>query len=280
MPTHLRASVHDLLRALRLERIASGGWEGTSVPTGGPAVFGGQLVGQAIQVAAAEAPGKTARAIHTIFARAGKPGGPITLVSEKLHDGRTFASRTVTASQGDRRLAQTQVLLDAPDEDVIRHGPPCSPVGGPDDGYPQATTLDGWEIRSVEDIDFANATSVGPPNLRIWSRFAAGNADPHIARALLSWASVGFFIGIALRPHAELSQEDAHRTLSTGPVTHSLTFHDGFAADEWLLLDMRSSHAGGGRAYGTGEVFTRDGRLVANFSQESMIRRLTTGGAL
>jgi acyl-CoA thioesterase len=64
----------------------------------------------------------------------------------------------------------------------------------------------------------------------------------------------------------------AHRDVSTGVLSHALAFHDECTAGEWLLLALRSPFSGRGRAYGTGDVFTADGRLVATLAQESMIR--------
>jgi acyl-CoA thioesterase II len=39
-----------------------------------------------------------------------------------------------------------------------------------------------------------------------------------------------------------------------------------------MLISNRSLHAGHGRGYGEGHVFTEDGRLVASFVQQNMIR--------
>ena len=42
----------------------------------------------------------------------------------------------------------------------------------------------------------------------------------------------------------------------------------------WLhgLIANRSLHAGHGRGYGEGHVFTEDGQVVASFVQQNMIR--------
>jgi acyl-CoA thioesterase II len=64
----------------------------------------------------------------------------------------------------------------------------------------------------------------------------------------------------------------AHRELSTSVIAHTISFHEPFDASGWLLLHQRSSWAGGGRSVGEGLVYTEDGRLVAAFTQENMIR--------
>ena len=91
--------------------------------------------------------------------------------------------------------------------------------------------------------------------------------------ALLAYATDGFLIGTAMRPHAGIGQEMAHRSLDTGVLTHTLTFHRPVPVAEWLLMAHEGAYAGGGRAYGRAHVFDRDGNLVASFVQESLIRQ-------
>ena len=105
---------------------------------------------------------------------------------------------------------------------------------------------------------------------------AADGADPAAHQAILAWATDGFLIGTALRPHAGLGQSQAHKALSTGVVGHTLTFHEPFDLREWLLLAHESTHAGAGRSHGRAQVFTRAGRFVASFVQDNMIRAAAT----
>jgi len=89
---------------------------------------------------------------------------------------------------------------------------------------------------------------------------------------MLAYGTDGFLIGTAMLPHAGVGQNMAHRNIATGVVSHTLTFHEPVPAGEWLLLAHESPYAGRGASYGRAHVFTRDGRLVASFVQENMIR--------
>ena len=80
-----------------------------------------------------------------------------------------------------------------------------------------------------------------------------------------------------MRPHAGVGQSQAHVTLSTGVVSHTLTFHEPFAGADWLLLSHHSLYAGRGRSYGQAEVFRTDGALVASYVQDAMIRPKAAG---
>ena len=62
-------------------------------------------------------------------------------------------------------------------------------------------------------------------------------------------------------------------------VSHTLTFHEPFCAGDWILLAHESPYAGRGRSYGRANVFTEDGRLVASFVQDNMIRTIPAGQA-
>ena len=275
-----RPGLDDVLHALDVDRLDTGRWQGASVATEGPVVFGGQLIGQAVVVAAAEVPDKRITSVHTTFARTGRADLPVTFDVERIHDGRSLASLSVTASQGDRRLARSLLLLGADEPDLIRHATEPRATVGPDEAVRQPPALAGWDQRLVDDVDLFDPAVVGPPLLEIWSRFDTERREPPVARALLAWASVSSFIGTAMRPHPGMGLARAHRDVSTGVLSHSLAFHDEFAAGEWLLLALRSSYSGRGRAYGTGEAFTVDGRLVASVAQESMIRPMAGGSAL
>ena len=236
-------------------------------------VFGGQLMAQAVVAAARTVPDKQVKSLHTVFARAGDASVPVEIDVDRMHAGRAFASLTVSLHQGDRLCARALVLLDAAEPDLIRHGAAMPTVPAPD-ATPARGAADWWDLRVVDDVDLADPEAVGPAELQVWSRFPGAPADPATSRALLAWASDGFLIGTAMRPHRGIGQAMAHVSVSTTVLTHTLTFHDAFRASDWLLLSQESPHAGHGRAYGRGHVFEPGGALVASFVQESMIRDL------
>ena len=80
-------------------------------------------------------------------------------------------------------------------------------------------------------------------------------------------------------PHAGVGQAQAHSTLSTGVISHTLTFHEPAPASGWTLMRHHSTYAGRGRGYGRADVFTADGLLVASFVQDSMIRPMGPASA-
>ncbi len=263
--------VAELLATLELEPAGDGRFVGGSAPSGGGPVFGGQLMAQAL-VAASTGRDQAARTIHTVFARAARPDEPIELDVEDLHRGRTFGSAAVTVRQGDRLCTRSVVLFSADEPDLVHHADRAPDVGPPPDGAGDPGGPGAWEVVVVGDVDVSDPDAVGPPELDVWSRFAGAPADPLVDRALLAFASDGFLIGTAMRPHPGVGQSQAHVSLATGVVSHTLTYHRPAPAADWLLLSHRSPFAGGGRCYGRADVFDRSGDLVASFVQDGMLR--------
>lgn len=263
----------DLLRVLALDATGEGTSRGTSIEFGGGSVvFGGQLLAQSIMAGAAVDPSKELKSIHTVFARGASLTAPLDFGLDVMQAGRTFASASVSVTQGDRLCSRSLVLLHAPDPDLIIHQTDRPAAMSPEDAVPSAHGPGYWEIRTVDGVDLGDPDAVGPAELDVWTRFAGAPDDPTINQALLAFASDGFLIGTAMRPHAGIGQSMAHRSIDTNVITHTLTFHAPVAAGGWMLLRHESSVAGRGRSYGRAHVYSEDGALVASFVQENMIR--------
>ena len=271
-------AIGELLDALTLEGAGPGRFRGANLPAAHGVVFGGQLLGQSVVAAHHGHDDMTVKTVHTVFARAARPDLPLEITLESIQAGRTFASSVVTITQEGRTCTSSTVLLHASDDDLIRHADAPPRPSRPDDAVAGGETGD-WEIRVVGGVDISDPEAVGPPDLDVWTRFVGAPDDPLVNQALLAYATDGFLIGTAMRPHAGVGQAQAHRTLSTGVISHTLTFHEPVSAADWLLLAHHSAYAGRGRAYGRADVFTEGGRLVASFVQDALIRPMPGGAS-
>ena len=240
-------------------------------PEGRDVVYSGQLLAQAIMATDRAGGDKDVRSAHAIFARAGSMSSPIDLHVEAPHAGRTWASDTVTAVQGDRLLCRALVLSNTVDADLMRHGPQLpAGVTGPEglDAAP-GLVFPGAELRPVP----GEPEAAGVPVALAWHRFEAGLPTPAANQAVLAWATCGNVIGLAMRPHRDVvSLADAHRSVSTGVIAHTVHFVERFDAAQWLLIATEATQAGSGRVLGGGRVFTAEGTLVATFEQDSMAK--------
>jgi acyl-CoA thioesterase len=268
-----------LLDVLQFEEVGEGRFRAQNFNTGlGDVVFGGQLLAQAIVAANTVDPTKVLKSVHTIFARGAAIDHPLDIIVDVMHQGRALASATVTFYQGDRLCCRSLALLSSEEPDLIRHGSMPPDVGGPDDAHPSDGDAEYWEIRVVGGIDISDPDKVGPAELFVWIRFPGTNAIGVKGQALLAYATDGFLIGTAMRPHPGIGQSMAHKAFSTSVLSHTLTFHEPVDAGEWHLLAHESPYAGGGRTYGRAHIFTTDGRLVGSFVQDNMIRSFPGGG--
>lgn len=274
------SELRDLLSVLDLEEVTAladgrATFRADSVDEGHGVVFGGQLLAQSLAAAARCVPGKEAKSVHQVFARGGDPSTPLDIDVTIGHEGRAFASVLVAIRQGGKLCTHATVWLHAPDDDLVRHQPVLPAELGPADRWPERRPGSWWEIRVVDDVDISDPALVGPAELDVWTRFPdAPPADLATSQALLAYASDGFLIGTAMRPHAGVGQAQAHVSVSTTVLTHTLTFHEPFSAADWLLLRHEAPYAGRGRAYGRAHAFAADGRLVASYGQESMLRAM------
>ncbi|TYK44458.1 acyl-CoA thioesterase [Actinomadura decatromicini] len=272
--------VADLASALDLERLDPGRYRGNSVDSPErDVVFGGQLVAQLAVAAARGEPGKRVKTVHALFARVASKAKPIDFDVEPLHSGRTMASATVTASQDGRLRARANVLLTADDEDLIRHAARMPDVEPPEALEPLTDPYAGRELRVAGGADLngtAPGGDAGSTELAVWTRTPGASGEQAVLQGMLAHATAGFLIGAAMRPHPGLSVADAHDKFSTGILGHSVTFHEEVDPGDWILLAQESPYAGRGRSYGRGHAFARDGRLVASFAQDSIIRRFAS----
>jgi acyl-CoA thioesterase len=265
-------SLEALVDSLRLTESGPDRYTASNAFNGHGVVFGGQLLAQSIVAGALGHEGKAVKTLHTVFARGASPDRDLEIVVEPLHSGRSFASASVTISQGDRLCVRSTVLLSADEPDTIRHATPAGEVPGPDDCPSMGGSGGDWEVRVVGGVDIDDPALVGPAELDVWTRFNGGDIAPEHDQALVAFATDGFLIGTAMRPHEGVGQAQAHVTLATGVISHTITFHEPVRAGEWFRLSNSSPYAGHGRSYGRADIFDTSGNLVASFVQDAMIR--------
>jgi len=266
------SELQRLLDVLELRSTGPQAFEATNLPFGGPTVFGGQLLAQAVVAAATVDPTKHERSLHTVFARPALVDEPLEVVIDVVQTGRSFASASVTFEQGGKACARSLVLLSSLVPDLIRHQPDAPSDEPPADTEDTHHGPAFWEVRVEPGIDLADPAAVGPAESTVWVRFPDAPQDQTIGRALLAFATDGFLIGTAMRPHPGIGQSMAHVSLNTTVVTHTLGFHEDVTATDWLTLRMSSPNASHGCSYGRGEVFDPAGLHLASFVQENMIR--------
>jgi acyl-CoA thioesterase-2 len=248
-------------------------------------VDGSQILAQSLVAASKALPGRTVRSAHALFVAVADPANQLEFTVTPVRAGRSFASTTVTARQGDRTCATSTVLLDYPQPDVIRHdrsaGPSpasASPLTGPEAAYPADMPMRGRQLRIEGVREHGSPDEVGPPVLDAWLRYEAVPERDDLRRALLAHFTGHLSISATMRAHPGIGTSQAHHMVSTAVMAIGVSFHDPVPWDGWIRYHHESTYAGAGMSYVRGQVLTEDGRLVASFTQDAMIRAFEPDG--
>jgi uncharacterized protein (DUF427 family)/acyl-CoA thioesterase len=231
----------------------------------------GHLLGEAIVAAAKTLPAQRVTSASMIFSRAARFDAAHELAVEVLREGRGFSTLETRTAQAGKLCSVGIVLLDAGAPDTIR-GAVAMPDVPPPEACPHLDFgVTGRELRTVGDA-YRRQLEVGPAEIHTWARFR--DAPPHafLHAALLAQSTTHWTVAAALRPHEGLSEAQAHVTLSTGILAASVAFHDEVDVTGWLLYANPAIYAGRGLAQGEGRVFAQDGRLVASYTVQAMVR--------
>lgn len=276
-----------LLAQLDLEYIEENLYRGQSRDLAGRRVFGGQVLGQALIAARRTVPtDRLAHSIHCYFLRPGDMQAPIVYEVDRIRDGGSFTTRRVVAIQYGRAIFSMSASFHI-EESGIEHQLEMPSVPDPDklasdyelrrkmrDDVPEK-----WkevfmrkrpiEMRPVEpDNPFKPRKRA--PRQYIWIRAVDRMPnDPSIHQAVLAFASDYGLLGTSLLASGR-SIIDPKMQLAS--LDHAMWFHRDFRVDEWLLYAMDSPSTCHARGFNRGNIFTRDGRLVASVTQDGLVR--------
>jgi acyl-CoA thioesterase-2 len=235
-------------------------------------IFGGQIMAQLIAAAAPPGSNKAVKSLQIAFPRAGRARDPLYLDLETTHDGRSVGHRRAVAWQGaeadPRVIATASILVDQADEGYD-HQYAAIQVGDPMAAEPVDLAVVPGEVRLIgEGLDVEAAA---PADLAFWMR-CPDFTDTALAQPVIAYISDWPLIGTLLKAMPGVSERDAHVSVQTGVITHSLWFHEPFDVAQWLRVEIRGVRLAGGRGFGTGAVYTDTGSHVASFAQESVVR--------
>jgi acyl-CoA thioesterase-2 len=279
--------VSDLVSLLDLEPLEVNIYRGQNRDLGTGRVFGGQVFAQALVAARRTVDAaREAHSVHGYFLRAGDLKAPIVFFVDRPRDGGTFTSRRVTAIQHGEAIFHLSASFHVA-EPGLDHQSAMPAVADPERLTPELERLRARAdtlppaLRAVltqdRPIDYRTPepAPAGSPEARDPSRYAWFRVierlpdDPIIHQAVMAYASDYGFLPTALRPH-EVTYRDPRLFLAS--LDHSIWMHRPFRTDEWLLYVMDSPSAAGARGFVRGQVFSREGTLVASVAQEGLVR--------
>ena len=262
--------------------------------------YGGQLMAQAMAAAertitdAGSGDERQVNSLRGLFLSAGQVDLETRWEVERIRDGRSFATRSVSGYQGDRELFRALISFHT-FEDGLRFQPELdfdiAALPNPEEvatsyldfcqQHPDIESA-GWsggdqpmDILYIDPPEPAGGAPDARPQ-RMWIRVTERLSDnPAVHRAALAYLSDSTLIDHALLPHG-LRWHDARLTATS--LDHAMWFRspervdDWSRVDEWLLYDQRVDSTGNARGLATGRFYDRSGELLATCSQEGLMR--------
>eukprot|EP00440_Ansanella_granifera_P050143 gb/GFBE01054345.1/.p1 GENE.gb/GFBE01054345.1/~~gb/GFBE01054345.1/.p1 ORF type:complete len:354 (+),score=52.84 gb/GFBE01054345.1/:1-1062(+) len=280
-------------------------------PPGARAVFGGQVLGQALAATSQTvAKGLSLHSLHAYFVRAGQPQHPIVYDVKRIRDGKSFATRQVAAKQEGHWIFTMQASFQRPEGYSVCHQAVMPPVPSPDSlpteqerhrllladpgTDPLLKQMLQFRLKHVNPIDVRvvldsinwsskeaeqfrskqTLSGLGMPSQLMWFRVRNRLPDDeYVHHAVLAYQSDAGLLGTARVdiPWRQFWQSQP----MMASLDHAMWFHQPFPlwrADEWLLYVMYSPRLSGARGLSHGHIFTQEGRLVVSCTQEGLIR--------
>lgn len=278
----------ELSALLTLEVIEKGLYRGQSQDLGYKALFGGQVMGQALSAAQETIPAdRFVHSLHSYFLRAGDANLPVVYEVENIRDGGSFSTRRVQAVQNGKAIFYMTASFQSI-EDGFCHQDTMPDVPPPEDlpsftDYIKANQQyipevlrekflaeKPVDVRPVQQYNWLRPTPTDSVN-QMWIK-ANGNLPDKssIHTFMLAYTSDFQFLPTALLPHGA---SHWHPNFQIATVDHAMWFHRPFRFDDWLLYCMDSPSASNGRGLVRGQIYDREGRLVASTMQEGVIRQ-------
>jgi acyl-CoA thioesterase II len=248
-------------------------------------VFGGQVLAQAVVAATRTIPeDRYIHSMHGYFLRPGDIALPITFSVDRIHDGRSFATRRTQAYQEGVPILSMIASFQTQDDGVEHQSPMPEGIPDPESLPSSAESLKGidhpvarvwahgrpFDMRHVPSPIWFGVDEPHEPRQAVWIK-AIGQLpdDENLHRAALAYLSDYSILEPILRAHGV---PWATPGLKIASLDHAMWWHRFGRVDEWMLYVQESPNAIGGRGLSLGKIYARDGRLLASVAQEGTIR--------
>jgi len=286
-------SFDDLVSALSVDMIDDLLFSGAPLPMRLKRIYGGQILGQALAAAM-----KTVEtdhrphSMHAYFLRPGEMERNVIFDVDPIRDGRSFSTRRVVAKQRGRAIFNASISFQkiedglnhqidrpahVPDPETLEpadtamrkvlkaHNLPQTIADFEQDNFPHNVI----DIRS-HLLERQFVAGQHPPEYGYWFRYQGDvGDDPIMHRALLAFISDHFFMGTAMLPSSV--NWNSHQIMGAS-LDHAMWFHTDIRVDQWLYYHMKSPRSARARGLTTGNIYTREGKLIASTAQEGLMR--------
>ncbi len=282
--------IKELIDLLDLEQIEDNIFRGQSTSIGSKRVFGGQVLAQALNAAIRTTPDdRYVHSLHAYFILPGDINQPIIFEVDRIRDGGSFTTRRVMAIQKGKAIFLMAVSFQLIQEGFDHH------INMPNVSGPEH--LVSWEeiatkfkgilpenilkfLNIERPIDFKPVELINPalpgksqPFRHVWMRPKGTMPDDRgLHQTALAYASDYNLLTTALLPHGN---EASFNNIQLASLDHAMWFHRDFRWNDWVLYAVDSPSSSNARGFTRGNIFSKEGKLIASVVQEGLIRPKT-----
>jgi len=278
----------ELLQHSWLEKIEENIFRGNSQDLGFGNVFGGQVLGQALSAATKTVDEeRSAHSFHAYFMRPGDPTKPIVYDVDCIRDGKSFTTRRIVAIQKGRAILSMSASFQVNETGFEHQDMMPADMPGPEgimsevemasrvsDKIPESIRN---KILCTKPIEIRPVNPVNPfapekdsPDRYVWFKTIHKMPDDlSVHKYMLAYASDFGLVSTSMRPHGKTFWDPKMQVAS---LDHGMWFHRDFRMDDWLLYVIHSPSASRARGLNHGNIYSKNGVLVASTVQEGLIR--------
>ncbi|WP_435134425.1 acyl-CoA thioesterase [Formosa sp. A9] len=284
-------SANELLRLLELKQLDEATFEGVSKTIGSPNVFGGQVLAQAVNAAYRTIHNnRVLHSLHGYFLEAGDLEQPIQFSVNEVRDGGSFSTRRVLASQSGKAIFILAASFHKDEQGYDHQIEMNTSLKQPEEllSWSEMLTQFGHVLpvltkrfleidrpimfKPVEVVNPLKQENL-PPYSNVWFKLKAPLTDSSLAvkQQILTYISDYNILAAALLPHASKAHFGNTQMAS---LDHSMWFFRDFDYNDWMLYSIETPNASNARGFAKGNIFSREGKLIACVAQEGLMRPL------
>ena len=266
----------SLLAFMSCEKLSRNLYRGQSKDLKTGQVYGGQVLGQAINAASnAVDDSRLLRSAHAYFLRKGDVDAPIIYHVDRALDGGSVSSRVIIASQHGKPILHLSASYHKEESGLDYYPRIELPLAALD----KAIANEDFFIRHFQ-ADFLDVVRIPKPEkskddtIRFWVKTKEQLPDTNDAQnAVLAYISDMGLLYSTLAPHKLLRESrPKDMNIMMASIDHAIWFHRPFRADDWFFYECTPISNSGARGLSQGRLYDRQGHLFASTTQEGLIR--------
>lgn len=279
----------ELLKLLILEDVGNNCFKGTSTDIGSLNVFGGQVLAQSLNAACRTlSKQRVLHSLHSYFLEPGDLKLPITYSVEKIRDGGSFSTRCVTAFQNKKRMFILSCSFHKREKGYEHQMPMKVNVKQPEELLSWSCIAEQYGVfipRKMKHflgierpIEFKPVQLINPlikedlpPVMDVWFKLKGSreNIELSLKQQILAYISDYNILTACLYPNASKAHFGNTQMAS---LDHAMWFYRDFDFSDWMLFSIDSPNSFGARGFSRGNMYTRNGKLIASIVQEGLMR--------